>query len=100
MAVDVINYPGSTFLDMDCETSAHYEGPAPGTVTVRGYSEEYRAQQVLRAPLLNLTLESSITPPVMTTARIVERLGQLQLSPTLEDNGTLKQILGISSYVP
>jgi hypothetical protein len=39
MNVDAISYPGNTWLDMDSESSAYYEGKLVGTVSVSGYSE-------------------------------------------------------------
>jgi hypothetical protein len=99
VAVDVLSFPGNTFLDMDCESSAYYEGKLPGTVTVSGYSEEYREQQLLRFPLLNLSLEGTHTLPVMPLDKIVSRIRLLQRDHTLEDNDALREILGLSQYV-
>lgn len=98
MAVDGLNYPGNTFLDMDCESSGYYEGKLPGTVSITGYSEEYRAQQLLRNPMLNLILEGTTTIPPMTLDKVVDRIRLLQRQPTLEDNETLREILGMSQY--
>ena len=99
MAVDTLSYPGNTFLDMDCESSGYYEGKIPGTVTVSGYSEEYREHQLLAAPLLNFALEGTAVLPAMPLDKIVERIRLLQRQPTLEDNGALREILGLSQYV-
>ena len=99
MAVDVLDYPGSTFLDMDCETSGYYDGKLPGTITISGYSEEYRAHQLRRSPLLNLILESTSVLPTMALDKIVDRIRLLQRQPTLEDNETLRDILGLSQCV-
>jgi hypothetical protein len=99
MAVDMLNYPGSTFLDMDCESAGYYEGRLPGTVTVSGYSEEYREHQLLVAPLLNLALEGTSVLPVLPLDKIVERIRLLQRQPTLEDNNALREVLGLSQYV-
>jgi len=100
MAVDGINYPGNTFLDMDCESSGYYEGKLPGTVSISGYSEEYREHQLLLSPLLNLSLESSsvlqVPPPLN---QIVQRIQTLQRMPTSEDNEALRSMLGLSQYV-
>ncbi|KAI9781776.1 MAG: hypothetical protein M1839_005769 [Geoglossum umbratile] len=96
MAIDMLNYPGSTFLDMDCESTGHYEGRIPGTVTVSGYSEEYREHQLLAAPLLNLALEGATVLPVLPLDKIVERIRLLQRQPTLEDNNALRETLGLS----
>lgn len=99
IAVDAFNYPGNTFLDMDCETSGYYDGKLPGTVSISGYSEEYRAHQLLRVPLIHLTLESESTLPPMALDKIVDRIRLLQRQPTLEDNETLRETLGLSQYV-
>ena len=99
MAVSSFNYPGSTFLDMDCETSGYYEGKHPGTVSISGYSEEYREQQLLRAPLLNISLEGTTALPVVQLDNIVNRIRKVQLQPTLEDDEGLKVLLGLSQYV-
>src|SRR4051812_5822014 len=99
MAVDMLNYPGNTFLDMDCESAAYYEGRIPGTVTVSGYSEEYREHQLLALPLLNLALEGATVLPVLPLDNIVERIRLLQRQPTLEDNNALIETLGLSQYV-
>jgi len=99
MAVDSISYPGSTFLDMDCESSGYYEGKLPGTVTISGYSEEYRAHQLLRAPLLQLALEGTACLTVVPLDKIVSRIQRLRRQPTLEDDEGLKSLLGISQYV-
>src|SRR5436190_7458529 len=99
MAIDTLNYPGSTFLDMDCESSGYYEGRIPGTVTVSGYSEEYREHQLLAVPLLNIALEGTTVLPAMPLDKIVERVRLLQRQPTLEDNDALRETLGLSQYV-
>jgi hypothetical protein len=99
MALDSLDYPGNTFIDMDCESSGYYEGKLPGTVSISGYSAEYRRQQLLRSPLLNLTLEGTDTLPTMTLDKIVDRIRLLQRQPTLEDTVALKEILGLSQYV-
>src|SRR5947207_13222632 len=99
MAVDTFSYPGNTFLDMDCESSGYYEGKLPGTVSISGYSEEYREHQLLIYPLLNLALEGTTILPLMPLDKIVDRIRLLQLQPTLEDNEALREILGMSQYV-
>jgi hypothetical protein len=96
MAVNAYAYPGNTFLDADCETSAYYEGTLPGTITISGYSEEYRAQQLRIVPLLKLALEAPTCLPEISLSTIVERLRKLQLQPSLEDNEGLRSILGLS----
>ena len=99
MAISTFNYPGCTFLDMDCESSGYYEGKPPGTVSISGYSEEYREQQLLRAPLLNIALEGATALPVVQLDNIVTRIRSVQLQPTLEDDEGLKSLLGLSQYV-
>jgi hypothetical protein len=99
MAVDAISYPGSTFLDMDCESTGHYEGKLPGTVSISGYSEEYREHQLLLSPRLNLSLESTTSLQVAPLDKIVQRIQILQRMPTSEDNEALRNLLGLSQYV-
>jgi hypothetical protein len=99
MAVDALNFPGHTFLDIDCDSSGYYEGKVPGTVSISGYSGEYREHQLLATPLLNLILESTTTLPTMPLDKIVERIRLLRRQPTLEDNVGLREILGLSQYV-
>ena len=84
---------------MDCETFRYYDGKIPGTTSISGYSEEYRAYQLQHLSLLNLSLESTNVLQPMTLDRIVNRIRLLQLQPTLEDNNTLREILGLSQYV-
>lgn len=96
VAVGSASYPGSTFLDMDCESSAYYEGKYPATVTISGYSEEYRAHQLLQQPMLKLSLESETILPEAPLGKIVERLRRLRSQPTLEDDVGLKDLLGLS----
>jgi len=84
---------------MDRESSGYYDGKLPGTVSITGYSGEYRAHQLQRSPLLNLILEGTSTLPTMALDNIVDRIRLLQLRPTLEDNDALRDILGLSQYV-
>jgi hypothetical protein len=99
MAVVALDFPGNTFLDMDCESSGYYEGKLSGTVSICGYSGEYRAQQLSATPLLNLILESTNTLPTMALDKIVDRIQLLRRRPTLESNEGLREILGLSQYV-
>lgn len=99
MAVGTYSYPGNTFLDMDCESSAYFDGKYPGTTTISGYSEEYRAYQLLQYPLLSLALEGNSVLPEIPMGKIVDRLRMLRLQPTLEDNTVLKDMLGLSQYI-
>lgn len=45
---------------MDCENSGYYAGKIPGTVSISGYSEEYREDQLFKSPILNLALVNRI----------------------------------------
>ena len=99
MAVGTATFPGNTFLDMDCESSAYYDGKNPGTCSVSGYSEEYRTQQLLISPLLNLQLEGGSVLPDISIGTIVDRIRLLKLRPTLEDNANLANLLGLSQCV-
>jgi hypothetical protein len=99
MAVDSISFPGNTLLDIDCETSAYYEGKLPGTVSIAGYSREYREHQLIKAPILSLALEGTTVLPTMTLDKTIDRLRVLQRRPTFEDNDGLRDILGLSQYV-
>ncbi|KAH8589023.1 hypothetical protein B0O99DRAFT_582254 [Bisporella sp. PMI_857] len=99
MHITAASYPGSTWLNIDCETSAYYEGKLPGTVSIGGYSEEYREHQLLIAPLLQLSLESATTLPVIPLNQIVQRLQTLQRNPTSEDNEGLRGFLGLSQLI-
>lgn len=96
MAINAYSYPGNTFPDADCETSGYYDGKLPGTITISGYSEEYRTQQLQVAPFLKLALEAPTCLPEISLSTIIERIRKLQLQPTLEDNEGLRVILGLS----
>jgi hypothetical protein len=84
---------------MDAETLAYYEGKLPGTVSISGYSEEYREHQLLRTPMLQLSLESTTALPVIPLDKIVQRIQTLKILPTSEDNEGLRGLLGLSQYV-
>src|SRR5277367_5369137 len=99
MAVDRINYPGNTFLDIDCESSGYYEGKLPGTVGISGYSKEYLEQQLLLFPLLNLSHESTIVLQALPLDKIIERIQTLQRTPTSQDNEALRSIFSQSQCV-
>ena len=95
--VDPVLFPGTTFLDHDCETSSSYDGFYQGTVSVLGYAEEYRGYQLSLQTRLDLHLESQKIPPAMAIDKIVERIQALKLRPDLEDDNQLAQILGLPS---
>lgn len=95
IATNTLKFPGITFLETDCESSGYYDGRLPGTVSISGYSGEYREQQILAVPLVDLVLESTNTPPTMELDAIVDRIRSLQ-QLTLEDNEGLRGILGLS----
>jgi len=99
MAIETSKYPGNTFLDMDCESSAYYDGKIPGTTTVGGYSEEYRAQQLLKYPLFQLALEGDNVLPDISLSKIISRLRFREVDRAMEDNVGLVDLLGISQYV-
>ena len=99
MAVETSKYPGNTFLDMDCESSAYYDGKIPGTTTVGGYSEEYRAQQLLKYPLIEVALEGDSILPDISLSKIIARLRFREMERTIEDNVGLVDLIGLSQYV-
>ena len=96
MCISVFDYPGNTFLDLDCEISALYEGKIHGTVTVSGHSEEYRTQQLRIAPLVTMALLGTSVLPEIKLSTVIERLRRLQRSPSLEDHPDLARLLGLS----
>ncbi|KAH6619374.1 hypothetical protein B0J18DRAFT_445646 [Chaetomium sp. MPI-SDFR-AT-0129] len=96
MRVNARDYPSSTFIDQDPETSPSYDGKIAGTVTVLGYSEEYRAHQLRIKPLLNLQMQSDIVLPTISLDRIVARLRLLRASAITEDDKALQEFLGLS----
>jgi hypothetical protein len=96
MFVNSTEYPGSTFLDQDPETSAHFDGRYIGTVSVSGFSEEYREHQLSIQPMLSLHLEAEVGFPVISLDKIVARIKLVQASITLEDDAGLKEFLGLS----
>ena len=96
MVVDNYGYPGSTWLDMDPESSAYYEGKLPGTVGISGYSEEYRMHQLVIQPLLNLSLEGSAPLRDVAIDSVVAHMRRVQLRPNTEDDDGLMTLLGLS----
>jgi hypothetical protein len=96
MRVNGLDYPGSTFIDDDPETSASYDGKIPGTVAISGYSEEYRAHQLRILPLVNLQLQSTVGLPKISLDKVVARLARIRTSMTIEDDEGLKEFLGLS----
>ena len=99
MVVDNYGYPGSTWLDMDPESSAYYEGKLPGTVGISGYSEEYRTHQLLISPLLNLSLEGQTGFREVPIDTVVSHMRRVQMRPNTEDDEALKNLFGLSQYV-
>ncbi len=99
MVVETSKYPGNTFLDMDCESSAYYDGKVPGTTTVGGYSEEYRTQQVLKFPLIEVALEGDNVLPDISLSKIIARLRFREVERSREDNVGLVDLLGLSQHV-
>jgi hypothetical protein len=98
MTINANDFPGNTLLNNDCECSPYYDGKLTGTVTISGYSKEYRSHQLSLNPRFNITLESSGTLPVYSLDRVVERITSLQILGTSEDNEFLGQMLGLSQY--
>lgn len=98
MTIDARDFPGNTLFNNDCECSPYYEGKQPGTVTISGYSKEYRSHQLSLNPMFNITLESNGTLPLYSLDKIVERITRLQILGTSEDNEILGQMLGLSQY--
>lgn len=90
--------PGTTWLDMDPETLVIYDGGAPGTLSIAGYSEEYRQQQYVTTPRLNVKLKQEVPLPTVTTDFLVKRISSLK-NPTLHPltDASLKQVLGNST---
>ncbi|ELR03936.1 hypothetical protein VC83_09032 [Pseudogymnoascus destructans] len=96
MTFHEIDFPSNVFLNNDCETSPFYEGKMPGTVTITGYSKEYRVHQLSLNPRLNITFEASGALPGASLDKIVQRISALQLLGTSEDSKFLGQLLGLS----
>lgn len=96
MVVEYTDLPKSTFPDMDCESSPYYEGKNPGTVSINGYSEEYREHQLVIAPILSLALEGPSCFEAVPLDTVVNHIRRVQLQPTLEDDESLKVVLGLS----
>ncbi|KFY49262.1 hypothetical protein V495_00643 [Pseudogymnoascus sp. VKM F-4514 (FW-929)] len=96
MTFNGIDFPSNTFLNNDCESSPYYEGKLPGTVTITGYSKEYRVHQLSLNPRLNITLEASGALPGASLDKIVQRISTLQVLGTSEDSELLGQMLGLS----
>lgn len=84
---------------MDAETSGYYEGKIPGTVSISGYSEEYRQHQLIIYPMLLFHEESTTVLPIIPLERIVQRIQTLELLPTSENSEALRDMLGLSQYV-
>ena len=81
---------------MDRETSESYEGKIPGTTTVDGYSEEYRAYQLSKPRFIIPPLKENIALPEVPLSEIVGRLLALKLQPTLENDAGLEYLLRLS----
>lgn len=96
MHVTPSEIPGNTFLDMDMESSPYYTGKTPGTVSVNGYSEEYRLTKV--PPRLNLMLCNYDPLPVLATDTILSRMQLIRwgLPSLVQAESELRQILGPS----
>lgn len=91
-----VHYPGTTYLDVDPETSVIYDGAAPGTLSVTGYSEEYRQQQFAATPRIVIALEEKVPPPKVTIDFLVKRMQSLYWPGHPLTEASLKQVLGNS----
>lgn len=81
---------------MDPESMSAYDGTIAGTVSVTGWSEEYRSHQLLLYPDLNLIYESLDTYQLVSAERLVRHIQTLQYRPAIEDDTSLKNLLGLS----
>ena len=95
--VDIYTHPGNNFIDQDCESSSYYDGKSPGTTSIVGYSEEYRAQQLAQAPLLRFVLEANSCLPQIPLSKIVDRIRKIKFQPNQEENEGLREFLNLSS---
>lgn len=91
-----LSHPGTNFIDYDCESTVSYEGHHLGTISILGYSEEYRERQLAAQPQLQLTLEGRTIPPLQAVTTVVDRIQLLQANPALEDNVGLDRLLGLT----
>ncbi|KAG8534015.1 uncharacterized protein KY384_000857 [Bacidia gigantensis] len=97
MVVSSYNIPGTNWLDLDPESSEHYEGKLGGTVAIQGYSEEYRTYQLIKRPLVKLALEASSGFKEVDLEKIVTHARLIQSLPTTENDEALKKLLNLSS---
>ncbi|KAK6515970.1 hypothetical protein TWF281_004560 [Arthrobotrys megalospora] len=101
--VNSLLYPGCTLIDLDMEVSKIGEGRFPGTYSVSGYSEVYRAQQLETAPILPITLSSVHALPEVTVDQIVSRMTVLKYNRLLPETNmqmyeSLRKFLGADPY--
>ncbi|KAK6355596.1 hypothetical protein TWF696_004695 [Orbilia brochopaga] len=101
--VNSLLYPGCTLIDLDMEVSKIGEGRFPGTYSVSGYSEVYRAQQLETAPILPITLSSAHPLPEITVDQIVSRMTLLKYNRLLPETNMqmyehLRKFLGPDPY--
>ncbi|KAF3927865.1 hypothetical protein ABW20_dc0104150 [Dactylellina cionopaga] len=101
--VNSLLYPGCTLIDLDMEVSKIGEGRFPGTYSVSGYSEVYRAQQLETAPILPITLSSVHALPEVTIDQIVSRMTVLKYNRLLPETNmqmyeNLRKFLGPDPY--
>ncbi|KAF3929356.1 hypothetical protein ABW19_dt0200575 [Dactylella cylindrospora] len=101
--VNSLLYPGCTLIDLDMEVSKIGEGRFPGTYSVSGYSEVYRAQQLESAPILPITLSSVHPLPEITVDQIVSRMTVLRYNRLLPETNMqmytkLREFLGPDPY--
>ncbi|KAF3904437.1 hypothetical protein ABW21_db0208875 [Orbilia brochopaga] len=101
--VNSLLYPGCTLIDLDMEVSKIGEGRFPGSYSVSGYSEVYRAQQLETAPILPITLSSVHPLPEITVDQIVSRMTVLKYNRLLPETNmqmyeNLRKFLGPDPY--
>lgn len=85
---------------MDPETLIIYDGGAPGTLSISGYSEEYRQQQYAAMPRILLKLKQEVPLPQVTADFLVKRIQSLKYPTTHpRTDASLRQVLGNSTLV-
>ncbi|EWC43849.1 hypothetical protein DRE_07293 [Drechslerella stenobrocha 248] len=101
--VNSMLYPGCTLIDLDMEVSKIGEGRLPGTHSVSGYTEIYRAQQLETTPALPLTFSSVHPLPEVTVDQIISRMTVLKYNRLLPETNmqmydSLRKFLGPDPY--
>ena len=83
-------------MDMDSEATSHYDASNPGPVSVWGYNQEYREQQFVRNPPVDLAIYGTGEVPLLSMDRIVARINNMLSYPSWEDHAFLRECLGLS----